>query len=239
MTPIELGIKEDLLKNFYYYRYFGRIEIAIDTPYNHIESSNKIVESPPNDIDKYSILYYINKIGTRALMDMEVSRIEIQKDTQGLFDLTIKMKTEEDLDIERVFNKTVGIYRPEEASIADIFDKDILKKSCCICIDIGMDWIKGRNNSFWIKGRNDSFTPLSIIAKSGIYPKSIVERAKQAIEGDDLLNMANGILIYKAHTRGGYFATLLYGDKVPDGFESIVDDFNMLSNQGYGTSEFR
>ena len=236
MTPIELGIKEDLLKNFYYYRYFGRIEIAIDTPYNHIESSNKIVESPPTDIDKYSTLYYINKISTRALMDMEVSQIEIQKDTQGLFDLTIKMKTEEDLDIERVFNKnigprkTVGIYRPQEATIADIFDKEILKKTCCICIDIGLDWAKGRNNSF---------TPLSIIAKNGIYPESIVERAKQAIDGDDLLNMANGVLIHKAHTRGGYFATLLYDGKIPDGFESIVDDFNMLSNQGYGVSEFR
>lgn len=230
MTPIELGIKEDLLRNFYYHRYFGRTEIVIDTRYDHIESSNKIVESPPTDIDKYSTLYYISKISTRALMDMEVSQIEIQKDTQGFFDLTIKMKTEEDLDIERVFNKTVGIYRPEEASIADIFDKDILKKSCCICIDIGMDLTKGRNNSF---------TPLSIIAKNGIYPKSIVERAKQAIDGDDLLNMANGILIHKAHTRGGYFATLLYDDKIPDGFESIVDDFNMLSNQGYGVSEFR
>lgn len=230
MTPIELGIKEDLLRNFYYHRYFGRTEIVIDTRYDHIESSNKIVESPPTDIDKYSTLYYISKISTRALMDMEVSQIEIQKDTQGFFDLTIKMKTEEDLDIERVFNKTVGIYRPEEASIADIFDKDILKKSCCICIDIGMDLTKGRNNSF---------TPLSIIAKNGIYPESIVERAKQAIDGDDLLNMANGILIHKAHTRGGYFATLLYDDKIPDGFESIVDDFNMLSNQGYGVSEFR
>ena len=230
MTPIELGIKEDLLRNFYYHRYFGRTEIVIDTRYDHIESSNKIVESPPTDIDKYSTLYYISKISTRALMDMEVSQIEIQKDTQGFFDLTIKMKTEEDLDIERVFNKTVGIYRPEEASIADIFDKDILKKSCCICIDIGMDLTKGRNNSF---------TPLSIIAKSGIYPEAIVERAKQAIEGDDLLNMANGILIHKAHTRGGYFATLLYDDKIPDGFESIVDDFNILSNQGYGASEFR
>lgn len=230
MTPIELGIKEDLLRNFYYHRYFGRTEIVIDTRYDHIESSNKIVESPPTDIDKYSTLYYISKISTRALMDMEVSQIEIQKDTQGFFDLTIKMKTEEDLDIERVFNKTVGIYRPEEASIADIFDKDILKKSCCICIDIGMDLTKGRNNSF---------TPLSIIAKNGIYPESIVERAKQAIDGDDLLNMANGILIHKAHTRGGYFATLLYDDKIPDGFESIVDDFNILSNQGYGASEFR
>lgn len=230
MTPIELGIKEDLLRNFYYHRYFGRTEIVIDTRYGHIESSNKIVESPPTDIDKYSTLYYISKISTRALMDMEVSQIEIQKDTQGFFDLTIKMKTEEDLDIERVFNKTVGIYRPEEASIADIFDKDILKKSCCICIDIGMDLTKGRNNSF---------TPLSIIAKNGIYPESIVERAKQAIDGDDLLNMANGILIHKAHTRGGYFATLLYDDKIPDGFESIVDDFNILSNQGYGASEFR
>lgn len=230
MTPIELGIKEDLLRNFYYHRYFGRTEIVIDTRYDHIESSNKIVESPPTDIDKYSTLYYISKISTRALMDMEVSQIEIQKDTQGFFDLTIKMKTEEDLDIERVFNKTVGIYRPEEASIADIFDKDILKKSCCICIDIGMDLTKGRNNSF---------TPLSIIAKNGIYPESIVERAKQAIDGDDLLNMANGILIHKAHTRGGYFATLLYDGKIPDGFESIVDDFNMLSNQGYGVSEFR
>lgn len=230
MTPIELGIKEDLLRNFYYHRYFGRTEIVIDTRYDHIESSNKIVESPPTDIDKYSTLYYISKISTRALMDMEVSQIEIQKDTQGFFDLTIKMKTEEDLDIERVFNKTVGIYRPEEASIADIFDKEILKKTCCICIDIGMDWIKGRNNSF---------TPLSIIAKNGIYPESIVERAKQAIDGDDLLNMANGILIHKAHTRGGYFATLLYDGKIPDGFESIVDDFNMLSNQGYGVSEFR
>ena len=230
MTPIELGIKEDLLRNFYYHRYFGRTEIVIDTRYDHIESSNKIVESPPTDIDKYSTLYYISKISTRALMDMEVSQIEIQKDTQGFFDLTIKMKTEEDLDIERVFNKTVGIYRPEEASIADIFDKDILKKSCCICIDIGMDLTKGRNNSF---------TPLSIIAKSGIYPEAIVERAKQAIDGDDLLNMANGILIHKAHTRGGYFATLLYDDKIPDGFESIVDDFNILSNQGYGASEFR
>lgn len=230
MTPIELGIKEDLLRNFYYHRYFGRTEIVIDTRYDHIESSNKIVESPPTDIDKYSTLYYISKISTRALMDMEVSQIEIQKDTQGFFDLTIKMKTEEDLDIERVFNKTVGIYRPEEASIADIFDKDILKKSCCICIDIGMDLTKGRNNSF---------TPLSIIAKNGIYPESIVERAKQAIDGDDLLNMANGILIHKAHTRGGYFATLLYNGKIPDGFESIVDDFNMLSNQGYGVSEFR
>lgn len=230
MTPIELGIKEDLLRNFYYHRYFGRTEIVIDTRYDHIESSNKIVESPPTDIDKYSTLYYISKISTRALMDMEVSQIEIQKDTQGFFDLTIKMKTEEDLDIERVFNKTVGIYRPEEASIADIFDKDILKKSCCICIDIGMDLTKGRNNSF---------TPLSIIAKNGIYPESIVERAKQAIDGDDLLNMANSILIHKAHTRGGYFATLLYNGKIPDGFESIVDDFNMLSNQGYGVSEFR
>lgn len=230
MTPIELGIKEDLLRNFYYHRYFGRTEIVIDTRYDHIESSNKIVESPPTDIDKYSTLYYISKISTRALMDMEVSQIEIQKDTQGFFDLTIKMKTEEDLDIERVFNKTVGIYRPEEASIADIFDKEILKKTCCICIDIGLDWAKGRNNSF---------TPLSIIAKNSIYPESIVERAKQAIDGDDLLNMANGILIHKAHTRGGYFATLLYDGKIPDGFESIVDDFNMLSNQGYGVSEFR
>ena len=230
MTPIELGIKEDLLRNFYYHRYFGRTEIVIDTRYDHIESSNKIVESPPTDIDKYSTLYYISKISTRALMDMEVSQIEIQKDTQGFFDLTIKMKTEEDLDIERVFNKTVGIYRPEEASIADIFDKEILKKTCCICIDIGLDWAKGRNNSF---------TPLSIIAKNGIYPESIVERAKQAIDGDDLLNMADGILIHKAHTRGGYFATLLYNGKIPDGFESIVDDFNMLSNQGYGVSEFR
>ena len=230
MTPIELGIKEDLLRNFYYHRYFGMTEIVIDTRYDHIESSNKIVESPPTDIDKYSTLYYISKISTRALMDMEVSQIEIQKDTQGFFDLTIKMKTEEDLDIERVFNKTVGIYRPEEASIADIFDKEILKKTCCICIDIGLDWAKGRNNSF---------TPLSIIAKNSIYPESIVERAKQAIDGDDLLNMADGILIHKAHTRGGYFATLLYDGKIPDGFESIVDDFNMLSNQGYGVSEFR
>ena len=80
MTPIELGIKEDLLRNFYYHRYFGRTEIVIDTRYDHIESSNKIVESPPTDIDKYSTLYYISKISTRALMDMEVSQIEIQKD---------------------------------------------------------------------------------------------------------------------------------------------------------------
>lgn len=234
MTPIELGIKGDLLKNFYYYRYFGKIEIAIDTPYNHIESSNKIVETPPNDIDKYSTLYYISKISTRALMDMEVSHIEIQKDTEGLFDLTIKMKTKEDLDVERVFNKnigpykTVGMYRPQEATIADIFDKEILKKSCCICIDIGLDWIKGRNNSF---------TPLSIIARNGMYPQSIVECAKQALDSDDLLGMADGILIHKAYTRGGYFATLMYKDKIPDGFEAIVDGFNELSNQGYGVSE--